>query len=304
MQLPLSSSRLDCLVFGHSKAGDERAVLIELKQWSEVAPSEFEECVEVWHSLVGPSGSCYTLRPRRYVTLSTWKTRTRRSTQRPRGYGSSPAHGFVNMHPGSSGVLRSTEFTELLKSAPLYVNSDVDRFTEFFSENVGGGDGLAVMEKALTGKHRSSRKLLENTAKLVAGEPTYRLIDDQVIAFEAVLAMVRRSQKDKRLKSIVVVKGGPGTGKSVIALNLLGTLSKHGVQVHHATGSKAFTENLWRILGSRSKAHIKYFNNFGQSGEGEIDVLLADEAHRIRTTSNNRYTPAAKKSELSQVDDS
>jgi hypothetical protein len=207
------------------------------------------------------------------------------------------------MHPGASGVLRSTEFTGLLKNAPLYVASDVDLFTDFFRDNVGAGDGLTVMDKALSGKHRSSRKLLENTAKLVAGEPTYRLIDDQVIAFEAVLAMVRRSQKDKRLKSIVVVKGGPGTGKSVIALNLLGTLSKRGVQVHHATGSKAFTENLWRVLGTRSKAHIKYFNNFGQGEENEIDVLLADEAHRIRTTSNNRFTPLARRSERSQIDE-
>jgi hypothetical protein len=301
MQLPLSSSRLDCLVFGHSKNGDERAVLIELKQWTEVAPSEFEECVEAFvggavRKLLHPSAQA--LRYAQYLedTNSAFDPASDGITLKPCAW-------LHNMHPGASGVLRSTEFTGLLKTAPLYDASEVDRFTKYFDDNVGAGNGLSVMDKALSGKHRSSRKLLENTAKLVAGEPTYRLIDDQVIAFEAVLAMVRRSQKDKRLKSIVVVKGGPGTGKSVIALNLLGTLSKHGVQVHHATGSKAFTENLWRILGARSKAHIKYFNNFGQSGEGEIDVLLADEAHRIRTTSNNRFTPAARKSNRSQVDE-
>jgi hypothetical protein len=301
MQLPLSSSRLDCLVFGHSQAGDERAVLIELKQWTEVAPSEFELCVEAFvggavRKQVHPS--VQALRYSQYLEDTN-------SAFDPAAQGISlkPCAWLHNMHPGASGVLRSTEFTSLLQIAPLYDSSDVDRFTGFFHDHLGGGRGVGVMERALSGKHRSSRKLLENTAQLVAGEPTYRLIDDQVIAFEAVLAMVRRSQKDKRLKSIVVVKGGPGTGKSVIALNLLGTLSKHGVQVHHATGSKAFTENLWRVLGTRSKAHIKYFNNFGQGGENEIDVLLADEAHRIRTTSNNRFTPAARKSTRNQIDE-
>ena len=84
---------------------------------------------------------------------------------------------------------------------------------------------------------------------MVRGEPRYRLIDDQIIAFNAVLALVRRAQKDKRERAVVVVKGGPGTGKSVIALNLLGVLSQMGANVQHATGSKAFTENLWRVLG-------------------------------------------------------
>ncbi len=301
MQLPLSSSRLDCLVFGRSKEGDERAVLIELKQWTEVGPSEFDECVEAFvgravRKMLHPSAQA--LRYAQYL-----EDMNSAFDSEADGIALRPCSWLHNMHPGASGVLRATAFTALLASSPLYVASDVDQFREFFEQNVGAGKGLAVMERALSGKQRASRKLLEHTAQLVAGEPTYHLIDDQVIAFEAVLAMVRRSQKDKRAKAIVVVKGGPGTGKSVIALNLLGTLSKRGVQVHHATGSKAFTENLWRVLGSRSKAHVKYFNNFGQSDENSIDVLLADEAHRVRTTSNNRFTPTARRSDRTQVDE-
>ncbi len=138
---------------------------------------------------------------------------------------------------------------------------------------------------------------------MVRGEPRYKLIDDQIVAYEAVLAMVRRAQKDKRDKAVVVVKGGPGTGKSVIALNLLGTLSKMGVNAQHATGSKAFTENLWQVLGPRSKAQVRYFNNFGQAEPGSIDVVLADEAHRIRATSNHGFTRPENKSDRAQVDE-
>jgi hypothetical protein len=301
MQLPLSSSRLDCLVFGRSSYGDERAVLIELKQWTEVAPSEFDECVEAFvgqavRKVLHPSAQA--IRYAQY--LEDMNTAFDPSQD---GIVIKPCAWLHNMHPGASGVLRGSAFAGLTAEAPLYVSSDVDRFRDFFGEHVGLGGGVAVMDKALAGKHRASRKLLEHTARLVAGEPMYRLIDDQVIAFEAVLAMVRRSQKDKRERAIVVVKGGPGTGKSVIALNLLGTLSKRGVQVHHATGSKAFTENIRRVLGSRSRANVRYFHNFAQSEAGAIDVLLADEAHRIRSTSNNQYTPAARRSERSQVDE-
>ena len=185
----------------------------------------------------------------------------------------------------------------------MFVASDADRFGEFINDRVGAGKGVAVMDEALNAKLAPSRKLLQYTARLVAGEPAYRLIDEQLVAYNAVLSLVRKSQRAKTDKEIVIVKGGPGTGKSVIALNLLGTLSRMGVNVQHATGSKAFTENIWRVLGARSRAQVKYFNNYGDVEEGSVDVLLADESHRIRVNSNNRFTPATRKSERSQVDE-
>ncbi|MDQ6924619.1 MAG: DUF2075 domain-containing protein, partial [Candidatus Eremiobacteraeota bacterium] len=214
-----------------------------------------------------------------------------------------PCAWLHNMHPGAAGVLRSTEFKTVLKQAPLFVSDDVDRFGEFINARVGAGNGVTVMDEALHARLAPSRKLLQYTAKLVAGEPTYRLIDDQLVAYNAVLSLVRKSQRKKTDKAIVIVNGGPGTGKSVIALNLLGTLSRMGVNVQHATGSKAFTENIWRILGSRSRAQVKYFHNYGERETDSVDVLLADESHRIRANSNSRYTPAARRSDRSQIDE-
>ena len=220
-----------------------------------------------------------------------------------RGIAIAPCAWLHNMHPGAAGVLTSTAFEPLLREVPLFLSHDADTLKSLFENTVGGGRGVDVMDRALAGKHAPSRKLLEETAAMVRGEPRYHLIDDQIIAFNAVLAMVRRAQKGKRDKAVVVVKGGPGTGKSVIALNLLGVLSGRQVNVQHATGSKAFTENLWRVLGSRSKAQVRYFNNFGQVEANSVDVILADEAHRIRATSNHRFTPKDRKSDRAQIDE-
>ncbi len=301
MQLPLSSARLDAFVFGSSPKGEDAAVLLELKQWSEVAPSEIDDCVEAFvgggvrrllHPCVQARGYAEYLRD----SNSAFHSDTA-------GIAISPCAWLHNMHPGAAGVLKSTEFTKLLADVPLFLNNDADVLKRFFEDTVGGGNGIPVMERALSGKHAPSRKLLENTAAMVKGEPRYKLIDDQVIAYNAVLAMVRRAQKDKREKAVVAVHGGPGTGKSVIALNLLGALSKMGVNVQHATGSKAFTGNLWRILGAKSKAQVRYFNNFGQAESNSVDVILADEAHRIRESSNTRFTPKAKHSDRPQIDE-
>ena len=184
------------------------------------------------------------------------------------------------MHPAAASAPVDRQFAPLLADVPLFLSNGADSFKEFFADHVGAGGRLPIMEHVLSGKYAPSRNLLEQTA-----------------------AMVRRAQKDKRDKAVVVVKGGPGTGKSVIALNLLGMLSKMGVNAQHATGSKAFTENLWQVLGPRSKAQVRYFNDFGQAEPSSIDVVLADEAHRIRGTSNHRFTKSKHKSDRAQVDE-
>ena len=301
MQLPLSSARLDAFIFGRSPAGGESAVLVELKQWSEAAPSEWDDCVETWLGGAVRKVLHPCVQARSYAQyLEDMHSSFDRAND---GIAIAPCAWLHNMHPGAAGVLRGGRFAPLLAEVPLFLGSDADAFRDYFERTVGAGHGMPIMERALSGIHAPSRNLLEQTAAMVRGEPRYRLIDDQIIAFNAVLALVRRAQKDKRERALVVVKGGPGTGKSVIALNLLGVLSQMGANVQHATGSKAFTENLWRVLGPRSKAQIRFFNNFGQSAAGSVDVILADEAHRLRATSNHRFTRKELKSERSQVDE-
>jgi uncharacterized protein len=84
---------------------------------------------------------------------------------------------------------------------------------------------------------------------------------------------------------------------------LLSTLSREGINAHYVTGSRAFTSTLREIVGTRASAQVKYFNSYSDAEVKAVDVLICDESHRIRGTSNQRFTPAAKRSNLSQVDE-
>jgi DUF2075 family protein len=102
---------------------------------------------------------------------------------------------------------------------------------------------------------------------------------------------------------VFLIRGGPGTGKSVIAVNLLAELSGEGYVTKHATGSKAFTENLRKVVGSRASAQFGYFNGFADADPLTFDALILDEAHRIRESSNSRYTKRDERSTVPQVEE-
>src|SRR5262249_2662938 len=95
---------------------------------------------------------------------------------------------------------------------------------------------------------------------------------------------------------------GPGTGKSLIALNLVGELSARGYNTQHATGSKAFTENVRKIVGNKAAIQFNFFATYQGVKRNAIDVLVLDEAHRMYATGNSRWTPRAERSELPLIE--
>ena len=102
------------------------------------------------------------------------------------------------------------------------------------------------------------------------------------------------------------MSGGPGSGKSVIALSLLGELSRQGRSVLHATGSRSFTQTLRKVAGKRAprvQKMFKFFNQFITAEPNGLEALILDEAHRIRETSVDRYTPAAQRAGRPQIEE-
>jgi hypothetical protein len=101
----------------------------------------------------------------------------------------------------------------------------------------------------------------------------------------------------------VIVLGGPGTGKSVIATQLVGQLAAVGYRVAHATGSRSFTITLRQKVGRRAANLFKYFNSFMDATPNDLDARVCDEAHRIRESSNNRWTKKTLRSDRTQVEE-
>ena len=197
-------------------------------------------------------------------------------------------------------VILSMKFSEILSKYPLFTGDQVDPLIGFIQPKLAKSDDAELVQRIEQTRYHPSKKLLEHVAAVIRGKPEYVLLDEQLIVYDAVFDAASKGFRDKK-KTVVIVRGGPGTGKSVIALKLLGDLSGQGLNTHYVTGSRAFTKTIREIEGTRATSQIRYFNGYAQADINVIDVMVCDEVHRIRVTSNSRFTPRAKSSDLPQV---
>jgi hypothetical protein len=188
----------------------------------------------------------------------------------------------------------------------LFTGASRGAFLDFLTERLDPDtSGSPYADRLLHSAIAPSRQLLAVAADELAHREQFVLLDKQAVAFRTVLHAVDQARSADR-KSVVIVTGGPGSGKSVIALSVMGELAARGRTVVHATGSRSFTQTLRTVSGTtkkRSASLFKYFNQFMDADRNGLDVLILDEAHRLRETSESRYTPAALRTGRPQVDE-
>jgi DUF2075 family protein len=297
LQLPLTSKRLDCLVTGYDEKKVSNAVIIELKQWSgckgasgknEVAAFVGGNLRDVLHPAVQVG---------QYMT---YLTDCHTAFHGDHGISAHACSYLHNYNPIKDDPLFLSQFQEQIRQFPVFTADHVPDLTAFLDERIHVGDSGAIASKVEQSKYSPSKKLLDHVARLIKGKPEYVLLDEQLVVYDRVVDAAKEGVKGKK-KVAIIVRGGPGTGKSVIAMNLLGDLSEIGLNAHYVTGSRAFTSTIREIVGARGAVQVRYFNSYMNADVNVIDVMIADEAHRIRETSNNRFTPKQKQSKLPQI---
>ncbi len=297
-QLPMTSKRLDCMVTGQDGDKRDNAVILELKQWQRCADAGADNLVT---TRVG-GAERDVLHPATQVNqyqryLEDCHTAFYEAPAPIRLASCAYLH---NYNAEADDTLFADRFRSILDRSPVFTADDVDVLTDFLTSRVSEGHGEPILRRVEQSRFQPSKKLLEHVSEVIKGNPTYVLLDEQLIVYERVLATARDGFTERK-KAVLIVQGGPGTGKSVIAMNLLADLTGRGLNAQYATGSRAFTETLRRIIGSRGSELFRYFNSYVDAEVNAVDVLICDEAHRIRENSNSLYTRKSDRRKTPQV---
>lgn len=288
-RLPLTSRRADVVLAGVSpRTGDPAYMVVELKQWGSAARWQGSDTlVEVDGAPFRPS-----LHPSLQVSSYVDYLRDFTSVLAQRSHTLTGVAYLHNATDYGAGALR--EMTAI-EQAPLFTGDERGAFHEFLRDWFAPQPGASAGDVLVRSAVGPSKQLLSVAAQEIQEREQFVLLDEQRVAYELVLEAVDQARTSSA-KTVVVVAGGPGSGKSVIALSLLGELARRGDAVLHATGSRSFTQTMRQVAGkgsSRVKGLFAYFNSFMTAEPDGLDVLILDEAHRLREKSVNRYTPKA-----------
>ena len=282
-QIPQTSKRIDFILTGLDEKKQSNAVIIELKQWKNAEATQKDAVVitalgkgtrEVSH----PSYQAWS-----YADLLTNFNRSVEENQ----IQLSPCAFLHNCEDRTALTLPF--YQTHINKAPIFFKRDVRLLADFIRKFVKYGDSQNIMEMIENGEIRPSKALADSVVGLLNGNQEFTLIDDQKIVFETALQLVDRAITEKK-KQVLIVEGGPGTGKSVVAINLLARLTGNQKLVHYVSKNSAprsvYAE---KLKGYRTKSSIdNLFKGSGQyHGErpNQFACLLVDEAHRLNEKS-------------------
>lgn len=284
-KLPSTEKRIDFLITGQDEKGKDNALIIELKQWEKAKTAEGDGIVQTF--LGGRERE--TVHPS--YQASSYKRFLQNFNESLYDDSAINLHSCAYLHNyimnKQEEPLLDERYNSYIEESPIYFQFDDRDLAKNISNLVSNGNGENIANAIETGKIRPSKKLVETASSLVEGNEEFILLDEQKVAYEKIISMYNQLKTKKDSKHVILIKGGPGTGKSVIGLNVMSHMLKTNAYVEYVTPNQAFREVLRKKLVGTSgfievRDLFKGSASYVEAPENYFDVLICDEAHRLK----------------------
>lgn len=282
--IPQTAKRIDFILSGQDGQRAEQLIIIELKQWQSAHKTDRDAIVTTRFSNGERDVSHPSYQAWSYASLLKNFNETVYEDDialQPCAY----LHNYID-----DGVLTDRFYEHYVSLAPLFLKGEAERerLRHFIKQHVRYGDGLSMLYRIENGRIRPSKSLIESLAGMLAGRPEFILVDDQKVVYEAALS--RASVASEQSKQVVIVEGGPGTGKSVVAINLLVALTGRRLVAKYVSKNSAPRAVFESVLaGTHRKSQISNLftgsGSFTDTHANTFDALIVDEAHRLNEKS-------------------
>lgn len=284
--IPQTSKRVDFIVSGYDILNNPSVVIIELKQWEKLnAINGVDALVETYtggsmRQVVHPSYQAWS-----YAQL----IKDYNATVQDMRVIVDPCAYLHNYLRTQNDPIDSSWYEDYLKDAPAFTKGQNKELREYIKKHIVKGDNKQVLYYVDQGKIRPSKSLQNSIAKMLQGNREFIMIDEQKVVYEEIIRLSELCQKD-RLKRTIICKGGPGTGKTVIAINLLSELTQRNQLVQYVSKNSAPRQvYLKKLKGIFKKSSVdnmfKGSGNYTEAPNNMAGTLIVDEAHRLNAKS-------------------
>lgn len=280
--IPKTCKRIDFILTGIDESNRDCAVLIELKQWTQASLTNKDALVMTRFR----QGMIETPHP----SYQAWSYK-RLLEDFNQTVQENPIYLFpcAYLHNyAADSVINNNFYADYIDKAPLFLKDDAEKLRQFIKLHVKYGDKNRLIYQMDQGKIKPSKALADQLESMIKGNEEFIMIDDQKVVYEVALYLASKALNGK--KQVIIVEGGPGTGKSVVAISLLVALINRGSVTQYVTRNSAprlVYET--KLTGSLRRSHIS--NLFSGSGAfhsvdpNSYDCLVVDEAHRLNEKS-------------------
>ena len=284
--IPQTSKRVDFMISGYDRQDEPGMVIVELKQWDSLTEVQGTDAlVETYvgggnHRVVHPSYQAWS-----YAQL----IRDYNTEVQDRRIRLSPCACLHNYIRHANDPLDAEQYKDYLDEAPAYTKGQLDQLRAFIKASIRKGDRKEVLYQVDHGRIRPSKSLQNAIGSMLKGNREFIMIDEQKVAYEEILRLSLKCQRDYK-KRTIIVRGGPGTGKSVIAINLLAELTQRDQLVQYVSKNSAPRQvYLKKLKGLIKKSSVdnmfKGSGTYTEAGNSVVQTILCDEAHRLNEKS-------------------
>lgn len=284
-KIPNTSKRVDFIVAGNDGKQDH-VVIVELKQWSEVEKIESKDAVV--KTFVGKR-----LQPLTHPSYQAWSyaslIKDFNQNVQEQNIVLKPCAYLHNYRKAENDPLTDDHYKEHIMKAPVFTKGEIQNLREFIKRYVKKGDHNKLIYQIEHGRIRPSKSLQDSLTSMLKGNEEFIMIDEQKVFYEEAFHLAVQSVKNNK-KQVMVIEGGPGTGKSVMAINLLVNLINEGLMALYVSKNSAPRDvYASKLKGTIRKTEIdnlfKGSGSFTESKLNEFDVIIVDEAHRLNEKS-------------------
>ncbi|WP_281951302.1 DUF2075 domain-containing protein [Nitrosophilus kaiyonis] len=282
-QIPMTSKRIDLIIAGKNEKKENILIIVELKQWEKVEKTDKDAIVKTYianamREVVHPSYQAWSYKS--LLEDFNLSIRVKNIQVKPCVY----LHNYL-----PDNQINNNFYNEYIKKAPLFFKSDAKKLKNFILENIVYPDDEKILEIIENSKLAPSKNLADTLVSLIQGNQEFIMIDEQKLVYEKVINITNKNKIDNK-KSVIIVEGGPGTGKSVVAINLLVSTIQKGLLSRYVTKNaapRAVYEA--KLSGTLKKSQISNLftgsGSFVNNEENDYDLLIVDEAHRLNEKS-------------------
>lgn len=295
---------IDLVISGYDKDGNPHIVIVELKQWSSV---DFSERGDGWvYTNVG--GSKFDDKQHPALQALGYKSTLNK-------YNMFVEESNVNINScaylhnmKSAKIIKHDQFSKYFDIGSVFIKRDKSKFIQYIVNFISKGDNCKIINGVSNSVIRPSQKLALKVGEIMKSREIYIPNEEQKKAIDTILrasidgvsvaqlniarkeSVLRKifskfSKQNSTKKQVIIIEGGPGSGKSVIAVNVLAKLIEAQKNSMYCTPNTPLKDNI-RINFDKESS-----DNFNDSFKGpdgftngdlnEFDVLIIDEAQRL-----------------------